>query len=97
MSFGMIMVLEPVYKTIWRHWSHIYPLIALPLAMPKWWHHMIVASNRLKWFCGIYLFAEIWSLIGNEDGILLKDKWEHHKIAPCWSQRLHSQTVFVEQ
>lgn len=38
--------LEPVYKTNWRYWTYVYPLIATPLAVAQAWYFVIRSSNR---------------------------------------------------
>jgi hypothetical protein len=39
--------LEPIYKTNWRYWIYVYPLIAAPLRFARAWHFVIRISNRL--------------------------------------------------
>jgi hypothetical protein len=44
---NMRATLEPVYKTNWRYWMYVYPLIAAPLAVARAWYAVIRISNRL--------------------------------------------------
>jgi len=44
---NMRATLEPTYRTNWRYWIYVYPLIAAPLPVAKAWHVVIRMSNRL--------------------------------------------------
>lgn len=41
-------LLEPVYKTNWRYWLYVYPVITLPLGMAAAWYAIARFSNRVS-------------------------------------------------
>lgn len=40
--------LAPVYKTNWRYWVYVYPLIAAPIPVARGWHFLIRIANRIE-------------------------------------------------
>jgi abequosyltransferase len=53
-------VLEPVYGKNWRYWTHVYPLIVLPLRIAGFWYRIVTLENRIeRW--GAMIFSYISS------------------------------------
>ena len=39
-------ILEPIYKTNWRYWAYVYPLVTMPLYLANLWYSVILLSKR---------------------------------------------------
>jgi abequosyltransferase len=62
---NMRATLEPIYKTNWRYWIYVYPLITTPLAFARGWYAFIRISNRLR-----RVLSTMLSLIFNQNNLI---------------------------
>ena len=62
-------VLEPTFSHNWRYWTHVYPLITLPVGLAAAWNSLIQFANRLEW-----LFFTILNLAAYRESLSMEGK-----------------------